>query len=153
MVKFYCIHKPWNKISKIFLIWPVFFLYIFYWNWVMIPKNTFILTTEKTQIKDGQVFIWKTWSVYSMSASLFPLNSLSFYQLDAGEQHQALQVHPFFIWRLTTLASSSSRGCDPVLSQKGVAWRNRARAEGEGERGGEVAKWREGVRKQGGNSA
>lgn len=45
----------------------------------------------------------------------------------------ALQVHPFFIWRLTTLASSSL-DWDPVLSQKSVARKKRGRAGGDGER-------------------
>lgn len=56
----------------------------------------------------------------------------------------ALQVHPFFIWRLTTLASSSL-DWDPVLSQKSVARKTRGRAEGDGER--EEESWRGGGRK------
>lgn len=44
----------------------------------------------------------------------------------------ALQVHSFFIWRLTTLASSSL-DWDPALSQKSVARKTRGRAGGDGE--------------------
>lgn len=63
----------------------------------------------------------------------------------------ALQVHPFFIWRLTTPASSSL-DWDPVLSQKkkkrkSVATRKR------GGVGGSRRRHRDGGRKVGGNSS
>lgn len=59
----------------------------------------------------------------------------------------ALQIHPYFIWRLTTLAGSSL-DWDPVLVQKGVAMRKRGKTGA-----GAMGKWREGSRKAGGNAA
>lgn len=81
-------------------------------------------TTEKTDIKDGQVFIWRTWSEQCISCQPDSLSlSVSHFtpsistNLMRENSTGALQVHPFFIWRLTTLASSSL-DWDPVLSQK-----------------------------------
>lgn len=86
----------------------------------------YFFTSEKTDIKDEQVFIWRTWSEQGISCQS---DSLSLYlsvshftpslstNLMQEKSTGALQVHPFFIWRLTTLASSSL-DWDPVLSQK-----------------------------------
>lgn len=65
--------------------------------------------------------------IFSLSLSLSPPSPPSLHLMQENSTG-ALQVHPFFIWRLTTLASSSL-DWDPVLSQKSVARRKRGRAE------------------------
>lgn len=77
------------------------------------------------------------WARYFVSAWFFLSLSLSHFtpSLSADSMQEkstgALQVHPFFIWRLTTLASSSL-DWDPVLSQKSIerGWKREWRKRG-----------------------
>lgn len=72
----------------------------------------------------------------------FPLNSFSFYQLDAGDKHRGSTSS--FIFYLV----DNNPVRDPVPSRKGSARRERGRAEGDGETAEEMEKWRDRGKKE-----